>query len=394
MIDVYVNQQKVGTLSKEGREYVFTYHTTAPALFVSLTMPVRERSYVFSHDQLHPIFNQYIPEGYLLELFRNLLSKQLGEIDELKLLAVLAPGITGRLTFVSHDSAIQQLVTTSSKYPKTSISVDTILHSPEDVFEELIQHFLFRSAIGGVQPKVLATLQERVSLPYQDYIIKTSGDHYPFLTVNEYFCLRAAQSAGCQVPEVYLSDNQKLLVIKRFTANHNPAPGFEEVAVLLGKTNRQKYEGSYEQVARAFQVFTAPQHRIESLEQLFRMMVLMVLLRNGDAHLKNFGLLYTTGIDDAHISPVYDLVTTTCYLPRDIPALTLNGNKRWWTKKQLCAFGERFCLLLPYRTNEIWEQCIGAVEHTKKELQEYTREHPIFRDMGERILHQWQSAVS
>jgi serine/threonine-protein kinase HipA len=122
---------------------------------------------------------------------------------------------------------------------------------------------------------VLATLQERVSLPYQDYIIKTSGDHYPFLTVNEYFCLRAAQSAGCQVPEVYLSDNQKLLVIKRFTANHNPAPGFEEVAVLLGKTNRQKYEGSYEQVARAFQVFTAPQHRIESLEQLFRMMVLM-----------------------------------------------------------------------------------------------------------------------
>jgi HipA-like protein len=61
MIDVYVNQQKVGTLSKEGREYVFTYHTTAPALFVSLTMPVRERSYVFSHDQLHQ---------YLINIYR------------------------------------------------------------------------------------------------------------------------------------------------------------------------------------------------------------------------------------------------------------------------------------------------------------------------------------
>lgn len=389
MIDVYVNQKKAGTLSKEGREYVFTYHTTDPLSFVSLTMPVRERSYIFPHDQLHPIFNQYIPEGYLLELFRNLLSKQLGGLDELKLLSVLAPGITGRLTFESHDPAIQELL--SSIYPKEAISIDTILHSPEDLFEELIQHFLFRSAIGGVQPKLLGTLQDKLSLSYQDYVIKTSGDHYPLLTVNEYFCLRAAQHAGCQVPEVYLSDNQKLLVIKRFTTNHNPASGFEEAAVLLGKTNRQKYEGSYEQLARAFQVYTAPRYRVKSFEQLYRMMVLMVLLRNGDAHLKNFGIFYITGIDDARIAPAYDLVTTTCYLSKDTPALTLNGNKRWWSKKQILAFGERSCLLSPYRTKELWDHCINAVDRTEKELKEYIREHPLCRDIGERILQQWHS---
>jgi len=131
MIDVYVNQKKAGTLSKDGREYVFTYHTADPGLFVSLTMPVRERSYVFPHDQLHPVFNQYIPEGYLLELFKNLLSKQIGEIDELKLLSVLAPGITGRLTFVSHDQAVQQLLTSiaPTTAPKGSLSLETMLHS-------------------------------------------------------------------------------------------------------------------------------------------------------------------------------------------------------------------------------------------------------------------------
>jgi hypothetical protein len=93
-------------------------------------MPVRERRYVFPHDQLHPVFNQYIPEGYLLELFKNLLAKQLGEIDELKLLSVLAPGITGRLTFVSHDRAVQQLLTSIAPptSPKESLSLETMLH--------------------------------------------------------------------------------------------------------------------------------------------------------------------------------------------------------------------------------------------------------------------------
>jgi len=391
MVDVYVNQKKAGTLSKEGREYVFTYHTTDPILFVSLTMPVRERSYVFPHEQLHPVFNQYIPEGYLLELFRTLLSKQLGEIDELKLLSILAPGISGRLTFVPHEPLIEQFLSASKMSPEETLAVDTLLHSQEALFEKLIEHFLFRSAIGGVQPKVLASLQEKVSFSFQDYIIKTSGEHYPFLTVNEYFCLRVAQLAGCEVPEFYLSDNLKLLVIKRFTTNHNPATGFEEAAVLLGKTHRQKYNGSYEQVARAFQVFTAPQHRIATLEHLYRMIVLMVMLRNGDAYLKNFGIIYTTGKDDARISPVYDLVTTTCYLPRDVPALTLNGNKRWWTKKQILNFGERFCLLSPSRTKELWDHCESAIEHTKKELKEYIKCNPLCQDIGERMLQHWQS---
>jgi serine/threonine-protein kinase HipA len=92
VLDVLVHNQLAGTLSREGREYVFTYQTTNPDLFVSLTMPVRQKSYVYQGEQLQPVFNMFIPEGYLFDLFRTMLAKRMNTIPELKLLTVLAPG--------------------------------------------------------------------------------------------------------------------------------------------------------------------------------------------------------------------------------------------------------------------------------------------------------------
>jgi serine/threonine-protein kinase HipA len=57
--------------------------------------------------------------------------------------------------------------------------------------------------------------------------------------------------------------------------------------------------------------------RLLALRQFFDYLVLSILLRNGDAHLKNFGVLYDeTGPDQAlqvWLSPLYDQVTTTLY---------------------------------------------------------------------------------
>ncbi|MGB4702792.1 MAG: HipA domain-containing protein, partial [Syntrophomonadaceae bacterium] len=238
-------------------------------------------------------------------------------------------------------------------------------------------------------PKVLGVLRDKINLCMDDYIIKTSGEAYPFLTVNEYFCLQAARYAGLPVPEFFLSDNQKFLIIKRFAGDKNPAVGFEEMAVLLGKTNRQKYEGSYEQIARAISLFTAPSETRTSLEQYFMLIVLMVLLRNGDAHLKNFGVLYGTGQGDCRLAPPYDLVTTTCYLPHDTPALTLFGRKSWWNKKRLFHFAE-YCMMTPRRSAELWDSCVAALTQVREELVRYCKEHSDFKVIGERMLKEWQ----
>ena len=56
-------------------------------------MSVRTKSY--SYPQLHPIFEMYLPEGYLLSIIKKLFSK-LTETDDFGLLRLLAPCTRGR----------------------------------------------------------------------------------------------------------------------------------------------------------------------------------------------------------------------------------------------------------------------------------------------------------
>ena len=106
--------------------------------------------------------------------------------------------------------------------------------------------------------------------------------------------------------------------------------GFEDFCVLNGRRTDQKYSGSYEtRVLRRFQQFAnSPTVAAESL-QLFRLIVFNCAIRNGDAHLKNFGVVYDDVQGAAHLAPAYDLVTTTAYIPKDRMALTLNGSTEW-----------------------------------------------------------------
>jgi len=72
--------------------------------------------------------------------------------------------------------------------------------------------------------------------------------------------------------------------------------------------------------------------------------VLSVAVRNGDAHLKNFGLLYTDPTtDDVQLSPLYDIVNTTSYLPKDVMALKLAKTKSWPYRNTLIEFGKQHC---------------------------------------------------
>ncbi|TAG78463.1 MAG: HipA domain-containing protein, partial [Betaproteobacteria bacterium] len=81
-----------------------------------------------------------------------------------------------------------------------------------------------------------------------------------------------------------------------------------------------------------------------SLRTLYESVVRSTLLRNGDAHLKNFGLLYTDPTsDDCRLSPLYDVVTTTLHLPNDRMALNLHRSREWPNLQALIKFGRETC---------------------------------------------------
>ena len=65
-------------------------------------------------------------------------------------------------------------------------------------------------------------------------------------------------------------------------------------------------------------------------QQFARRLLVNILLANGDAHLKNWSLLYADKITP-ELSPAYDIVTTSVYIEKETQyALNLGGQKEWY----------------------------------------------------------------
>src|SRR5207245_1930672 len=129
---------------------------------------------------------------------------------------------------------------------------------------------------------------------------------------NEYFCLKAAEHCGLDVPRYRLAEDGTALVVDRFDLRPDGTyRGFEDFCVLNARRTDEKYRGSYEtSVLKRFAQFGASSEPLGDLEKLFTLTALNCALRNGDAHLKNFGILYEEVLGPARLAPVYDLVTT------------------------------------------------------------------------------------
>ena len=155
----------------------------------------------------------------------------------------------------------------------------------------------------------------------------------------------------------------------------------------------QKYTGSYERVAKSIKDFVSGDHLPEARKQFFAMLALSVMLRNGDAHLKNFGVLYASPLGPVTLAPVYDIVTTTVYLRKDVPALSLAGTKKWWPRKVL----ERFAvahLSLPIKTvSDTFNRVAEAVTETRAMIPGYMNDHPEFREIGTLMMAEWDEGV-
>ena len=75
---------------------VLSYHAnTAPHDFVSLTMPVRTESYVWD-DQLPPVLQMNLPEGYLLQVLQEQFGPHIGA-SQIALLSIIGRNMGGRI---------------------------------------------------------------------------------------------------------------------------------------------------------------------------------------------------------------------------------------------------------------------------------------------------------
>jgi serine/threonine-protein kinase HipA len=345
-LEVATPQGTSGTLAVEAGRYLFGYGRDVPrAAEISLLMPHRIGQY--ESPELHPIFQMNMPEGYVLEHLRNRVAKAT-PVDPMLLLALTARDASiGRVHVHPPEGLLQALGLPLADGRGERLQEILAWDGAGNLFDELAQRYLFRTGISGVQPKLLVPEElppGKVSLATSDLIVKSGGGDYAGLAINEFVCMSALQRAGVPVPEFFLSDNHELFVMRRFDRTvDGDALGFEEMAVLMGKGAAQKYQGSYEQVARFVELFCAPERHIAALAQLFDQVALSCILGNGDAHLKNFGVLYSDPTSrDVRLAPAYDVVNTTAYLPDDSLALTLSGSKSLFASRvHLMDFAKR-----------------------------------------------------
>jgi len=378
-LKLFINKQETGHLSYENEQFIFNYTEDASCV-VSLTMPVRKASW--NSKVLHPIFQMNMPEGALKEAIHNHFAK-LYTMNDLKLLKLIGPYMLGRVKF------------NILKEDKDSLDLENILHnSKESLFEELMSKFAIRSGVSGVQPKLLLSMQNKTTMKFEHFIIKSWQKEYPQLALNEYFCMRAIVNAALATPEFYLSDDLSMFIMKRFDVRDDDNYlGFEDMCVLSARGTDEKYNGSHEEVVRIIKDVVAPQHRKKAIKTFFTAIIMNHLLQNGDGHLKNYGVLYEHDYEDARLAPIYDVITTIVYIKNDIPALKLSDGKVWFKEKTYKSFAKKSCNISQKEYEEILQTCYQSIQENKGEIDTYAKANPHTLTFLESLKHAWKESI-
>lgn len=199
--------------------------------------------------------------------------------------------------------------------------------------------------------------------------------------------MSVAKAAGITVPDFWLSDDGLLFIMSRFDRKTDgTALGFEDFAVLTGRNSNQKYEGSYEMIAKAVEMY-AREDSAAQLRKLFERVALSCFLRDGDAHLKNFGMLYEHPAANRALAPAYDVVCTDVYPELDGKmALKLKKSKAFPTESELVEYANRLGINDQHAT-EVLQRIQDAYKEVVAEFKQDSRY------MADQLLDRLQKAI-
>ena len=145
------------------------------------------------------------------------------------------------------------------------------------------------------------------------------------LPTNEFAIMRLAKAIGIDVPEVELwprddiddlgpgvwtSGEPLAYVVRRFDRSPGGRIHIEDFAQVLGRFGAG--EGKYRSMVETVAAIAYRGWDRASLREMVRRSVFNLLVGNGDAHLKNWSLIYPDR-RVARLSPAYDLVCTAAY---------------------------------------------------------------------------------
>ncbi|MFE5644179.1 type II toxin-antitoxin system HipA family toxin [Rhodococcus sp. NPDC056516] len=281
--------------------------------------------------RLPPWFSNLLPEGRL----RDWIARDQGVSVERELQLLLRigndlPGAVQVLPFVG----------------EMDFDPDVLADTQHIVARNNIQASPWKFSLAGVGLKFsLLKQNERLTIPMAgavgDWIVKFPDATYSDVPANEFATMSLAGRVGINIPEISLVHRDELPPLSDIVwpgaedqayavARFDRAPGgrrihIEDLAQVRGFYDDRKYHGAFETVAAL--IYRGKD--TSSLREFIRRLTFNILIGNGDAHLKNWSLIYPDGRIPT-LSPAYDLVSTAPYANEYAPddfGLKFNGTK-------------------------------------------------------------------
>ena len=281
-----------------------------------------------SRMKLPPFFSNLLPEGVLREYMVKRL--KIHHDHEFDILMALGASLPGAVRALPADELPQAAV---NDRPGTT-------HAAADETP-------IKFSLGGSQLKF--SMIERGGLftladDNDEWIVNPPHPTHPNVPVNEYAMMRLAAAAGVRTPEIRLVNlddidlagmvglsiprwESRAYAVRRYDRTAEGRVHVEDFAQVFDVYSDQEYKATnYDTIGRL--IFDLFSDRFEQLAEFVRRLVVNILIGNGDAHLKNWSVIYEDKVIP-RLSPVYDLVSTIHYVQNDRLALNMAGEKRF-----------------------------------------------------------------
>ena len=356
ILNVYLRGNHAGALVSEHGRLQFCYATTYLNLPesqpLSYTLPLRVEPYT---------------GGEVVAFFSNLLPDESVRVRLAQYLGISPGNIFALLKRIGEDCAGAVALVPAEREARAHSDAEFKVLSEADahaVLSALPERPLnvgaedFHISGAGAQDKLVACVQNgHIVLPLNGtpstHIIKPGIPRFPESVFNELYCMRLAKACRISVAECSVLRVRGIpyYVTTRYDRQQESGKVLrlhqEDFCQLLGFEPSVKYESEGgPRLLQCFQLLREMALPAADIIEFLRRIIFIFLIGNGDAHAKNFSILYMGKAN--RLAPAYDLLSTAVYpnLPPKL-AMKIDGRNHfdWITRGKLLRMGEKAGLL-------------------------------------------------
>lgn len=323
-LDVYLCGKLAGMLLRDSNgtltfRYLPDYIASDSATPISGTLPLGLEP--FGERDIAAFFSNLLPDEGVRRRISDFL--HLSPDDTFGLLREIGGDCAGAVAF--HEPPRKPTEPASPEFRELSESeaaslLQNLANRPLGIDYE------FRGISGaGAQDKLIACLKDgKVLLPLHGtpstHIFKPGIDRFPESVFNEWFCMRLSKACGFDTADcdILTFGGEPVYVTRRY--DREEQDGIvrrlhqEDFCQLLKCRPEIKYQDQGgPSIVECTKLLLSTRLPLSDVISFVNRCVFNFIVGNGDAHGKNFSILYRDGTP--RLAPVYDVICTTVYPP-------------------------------------------------------------------------------